>query len=427
MNKKTNVKRMKKSPGIDEKTVHTSDQKTTSHTLPQPSEYNQTMNELQQKFWKTISTGPEYVCCCCEQLWYRQNVVHFCASNTNPTTNIKTHCTPLKEGKQWICETCLRYIQLGKIPQLGLDNNMTLTDVPTALRLHPLEERLVALRTPFMQIRELPRGRQLTVKGNVVNVPADVTTTVKTLPRTLDDGQTIPVKFKRKLVYKSSVHSENVRPNKIIEAAEWLVQNSQLYKDEGVIINHAWNPTIQETDTNWQEFVDNEQPTTNENAQNTLSKDTDDLQSDSDDDWTETITEQDHPSIGTQDTMLTPEFHIENQLAYCLAPSEGNTPIGVFQDSQSEILAFPTLFCGQPRKKPTTNIHYSTICKWELRHRDRRFAKCIPNLFYKIKKIQIQKIKQKVTLCLRKKKIHGKKLTAQDFKCPHRIKEMLCL
>lgn len=35
-----------------------------------------------------------------------------------------------------------------------------------------------------MQIRELPRDGQLGLKGNVVNVPADVNKTVKVIPKT---------------------------------------------------------------------------------------------------------------------------------------------------------------------------------------------------------------------------------------------------
>ena len=67
------------------------------------------------------------------------------------------------------------------------------------MKLHRLEERLVTLRTPFMQLRELPRGGQFSIKGNVVNVPSDVVTTIKTLPMRLEESQIIPVKFKRKV------------------------------------------------------------------------------------------------------------------------------------------------------------------------------------------------------------------------------------
>ena len=52
---------------------------------------------------------------------------------------------------------------------------------PQCFNLTPLEERLISRRIPFMQIRELPRGGQLSIHGNVVNVPADVNSTVSTV------------------------------------------------------------------------------------------------------------------------------------------------------------------------------------------------------------------------------------------------------
>ena len=52
---------------------------------------------------------------------------------------------------------------------------------PQCFNLTPLEERLISRRIPFMQIRELSRGGQLSIHGNVVNVPADVNSTVSTV------------------------------------------------------------------------------------------------------------------------------------------------------------------------------------------------------------------------------------------------------
>jgi hypothetical protein len=54
-----------------------------------------------------------------------------------------------------------------------------------------------------MQIRQLPTGGQLSVKGNVVNVPIDIQPTINSLPRTFDKSGTISVTLKKKLSYKS--------------------------------------------------------------------------------------------------------------------------------------------------------------------------------------------------------------------------------
>ena len=70
---------------------------------------------------------------------------------------------------------------------------------PECLNFTPLlEERLKSLCIPFMQIilRELRRGGQLSIQGNVVNIRADVNSVVNTLPKPINESQTIPKKLK---------------------------------------------------------------------------------------------------------------------------------------------------------------------------------------------------------------------------------------
>ena len=69
---------------------------------------------------------------------------------------------------------------------------------PPELELCSLEERLVSLQIPFMQIRNLPCGSQKLVHGNIVNVPVDISPTINTLPHTLNDLYTVAVRFKCK-------------------------------------------------------------------------------------------------------------------------------------------------------------------------------------------------------------------------------------
>ena len=63
---------------------------------------------------------------------------------------------------------------------------------------------------------QAPQGNQLKIKGNVVNVPADVNSTVNMLPRLQEENGTIKVQLKRRLQYKSSALSLNVRPFKVL-------------------------------------------------------------------------------------------------------------------------------------------------------------------------------------------------------------------
>lgn len=95
-------------------------------------------------------------------------------------------------------------------------------------------------------------------------------------------------------------------------------------------------------------------------------------------------------------TMLTAHFNedIQDNIALCVAPCEGQKPLGLFQDTHSETLSFPTLYCGLPRPPTKRRVHYSDICKVELRHKDSRVAMSVSNIsfFFKLKKLKIQHI-----------------------------------
>ena len=79
---------------------------------------------------------------------------------------------------------------------------------------------------------QAPRGGQLKINGNIVNAPVDVINTVNMLPRFPNETSTIKLDLKRRLQYKSSALSLIVRQNKVAEAAKWLFNNGNFYKEE---------------------------------------------------------------------------------------------------------------------------------------------------------------------------------------------------
>jgi hypothetical protein len=96
-------------------------------------------------------------------------------------------------------------------------------------------------------------------------------------------------------------------------------------------------------------------------------------------------------------------------------------PLGLFQDNDSEYLSFPSIFIGQARtenKDRKISVHYSDICKWELRAVDRRVATSVSNLFYKMKKLQIKQISDKLNLAMRRCKMEGKTYHAGELLNP---------
>ena len=153
----------------------------------------------------------------------------------------------------------------------------------------------------------------------------------------------------------------------------------------------------------------------------------DTIDNDTDDEWCETIQQ---PS-GVIDTLLQePDITQDGDRILSFAPGEENRPLGIFMDKDSQYLSFPTIYCG---KRQTDNserllpVHYSTMCKWELRSKDRRVAQSVPNIFYKLKKLQIRQIQGSANLSLRKCKTKGKTYAAGDLKSKRSVNKLINL
>ena len=190
------------------------------------------------KFHDMVSQGPLYICTCCDQLFYKHSVIH--------TSNLKQKNPDIHKylsGKksvnniEWVCKTCLNYLSKNKVPPCALVNGMQFPHKPPFFDLNDLECRLIAPRIAFQNLMQAPRGKQLKIHGNIVNVPADLSSTVGMLLRLPEETATIKVNLKRRLQYKSSALSLTVRPNKVITAVIWLLNNSDLYKEEGIALN----------------------------------------------------------------------------------------------------------------------------------------------------------------------------------------------
>ena len=170
-------------------------------------------------FHNNIGCGPAYICTCCDQLWCRSLVVKGDAKKYKACSQdvLQSCITALQsvDNTEWICTTCNSSLNKGKLPGCSKANNMSFPEKPESLNLTPLEERRISPRIPFMQILELPRGGQLSIHGNIVNVPSDINSTIQCFPRPINESQTIPIKL---------------RPKKVLDAAKRLVDPSALFK-----------------------------------------------------------------------------------------------------------------------------------------------------------------------------------------------------
>lgn len=294
------------------------------------------------------------------------------------------------ENTEWVCNTCYRNLKSQKIPSCSVFNGMGFPEKPSELDITELEERIISPRIPFMQVVEKPRGGHKSLRGNVVNVPSDVNSTVTSLPRTLSDSETVQVKLKRKMNFKHSVLHEAIRPNKCLKALKWLSKNSSLFQTEGIKMTENWN--IESEMHEWLGYdVGNNE---NDSHIETLSSETERTNQtnanhdDDSDEWTEDPNFENRLT-GSTDTLLHPDDVRSLYKTFSFAPGEGQVPLGLYQDNNAEYLAFPSIYRGQKRSEKRDSqmpVHYSTICKRELRSVDRRAACSVPNIFFKLKK-----------------------------------------
>ena len=359
------------------------------------------INTLITKFHNIVSNGPFYICTCCDQMWYQHSVVSAVKiRESNPDVTKYLLNKRSVQNLEWLCTTCESYLKKSKVPPCAAVNGMTFPPKPPFFDLNELECTLLAPRLAFQKIMQAPRGKQLKITGNVLNVAADVATSVSMLPRLSTQTETIKVNLKRKLQYKSSAISLNIRPYQVIQAAKWLVENSTLYREEGVNLNQDWETSnaTKLAENSFDNYADNcetcpHSSETDTHSRNTLSHESwkrNSSNSHNDSDWSED--EAEIPA-GVTGTMLTPANFVEDhehQRVLSLAPAEGSRPVSIFHDKYSEELAYPGIFLGQKRpdnKDRIVPVYYSEICKSELRRSDRRAAMCVENIFFKTKKI----------------------------------------
>ena len=103
-------------------------------------------NRKVNSFHNSIKRGPEYVCTCCDQLWYRSSVVK-CEANKYKACSqdvIASCVTGVKsvDNTEWIRSTCDSNLKKSKLPSCSKANKMSFHKKPELLNLTPLEERI---------------------------------------------------------------------------------------------------------------------------------------------------------------------------------------------------------------------------------------------------------------------------------------------
>ena len=197
--------------------------------------------------------------------------------------------------------------------------------------------------------------------------------------------ETIVIKYKQKLEYKKCEFRENVRPAAIWTAIHYLLEFSELFQEQNIILNTTWlNKSHSENSINPKhleicesDYQNAKDVSMKYGVQNTVSAKNDSISKDkrycktleNDDDFLidnknltkygkncETLDCQEDLEIDEdsnaihQDTLLHISNIYPNDPEYptelTFAPGEGHTPVSIFDDVDVEYLAFPTIFCG---------------------------------------------------------------------------------
>ena len=302
------------------------------------------MDECLKLFNIQISNGPVYICTVCLQTWFRRSVYDTSKLQiTSPEEHSKLdQCRRHNmsvDNKEWICKTCRDSIKEGKIPKLSIENKMGFPQKPKELDLNGMEEHFTAPRLTLFQMRDLACGGQKSVRGNSVNLPIDIAPTVDMLPCTLDNTETIAINFKRRMCYKGcAFKQENICPAAVWKAVNYLMTNSQMYKDLDIQLDISW---LQNMHSNSDCACDCSQ----QSSQNVKVEQVQDNNQSHNDENEDNIEEDEDTHNIDRDTMFSASETVPRELTFALG--EGQHPISVFHDPDAEYLSFPTIFCGQ--------------------------------------------------------------------------------
>ena len=107
------------------------------HPIEHAIEHNKTEVALIAKFHKSILSGPDYVCRCCTQTWFKESVL----KASIIFASMLQKC--LFKNDDLVCRTCYQHLKENRIPPCSIMNSLGFPPKPPELELSSLEERLL--------------------------------------------------------------------------------------------------------------------------------------------------------------------------------------------------------------------------------------------------------------------------------------------
>lgn len=210
--------------------------------VSQSRKNNATTMKSIQEYLESIQDTPTYACVICEYMQFGKDM-YIIDNSILSYFSILTSASETKdiEINDQICKQCKNSICNGDLPPFAspyqIRRNKKIDHVST---LTPLEERLVAPRMAFAQIRQLGYKKdQIGLASTIINVLVNLDKIKLALPRYLSNFMTTAIMLKRKMEYMNAYLSSNIRPKNVMAALKYLC-NTPLYKNKCILINNQW-------------------------------------------------------------------------------------------------------------------------------------------------------------------------------------------
>ena len=324
-------------------------------------------------FKEEITNGPYYICVVCNRCLYRKTVKIYVETlyKQELVKNVVTY-VKLFDAKLYICFTCDKSLKKGAIPCEAVWNKLQVFPLPQEIeKLNRLERVLISKRILFKKISIMPKGQQQKIKGAICNIPVNSNAMNNVLPQAMDSNGLIFVKLKKKLIFSGHVLFENVRPDFVKDALEYLKSVNPFYSKVLINMDNISKELLSLADID--AIIDHDSfPIANDNSSN-------------DDSDVEGENPLNAERAGSDEICLIPNIYNSDQGVLDIAPGEGKQPFSFFTDQFCEELAFPFLF---PNGKFGYKVNRSvtvTPTKYfnqRLLNYTQRFSSCADYIFF---------------------------------------------
>ena len=124
------------------------------------------------------------------------------------------------------CCNCSSTLKKKRCPKLSIANGMQLDEIPEELqKATDLEQQLFARMLVFTKIVKMPKNFMPGMTGKMINVPleqSDISSTMKSLPRCVDDAAIVALQLKKQQKLKSAYAESYIRPAVCLKAVQKL-------------------------------------------------------------------------------------------------------------------------------------------------------------------------------------------------------------